>query len=225
MSTKNFGWIVGLAAGVAVVWIFSAQGLAGQDMTRARVEQPSGTEVATFAGGCFWCIEADLEKVDGVVAAISGFSGGSEKDPTYKEVAYGRTTHLETVQIFYDPKRLSYEKLVDSFFRLIDPTDASGSFVDRGPHYRSAIFYHSPEQKRVAEQAIATIKKLKIFDKKVATEIRSFKEFYPAENYHQDFYKKSEGRYRSYRSASGRDRFIKKTWRDVPPLVEASAGS
>lgn len=197
-----------VALAVLGLWSLSPGGLLAKDMTRAPVVQPEGTEVATFAGGCFWCVEASLEKVEGVVEVVSGYAGGKEKDPTYQDVSWGRTSHLETVQVFYDPKVTTYATLVDAFFRLIDPTDGGGSFVDRGPHYRSAVFYHSKSQERVARAAVAEIEKRKIFSAPVKTEIRPFEVFYPAENYHQDFYKKDPGRYYPYRKGSGRDPFI-----------------
>ncbi|MEO1170768.1 MAG: peptide-methionine (S)-S-oxide reductase MsrA [Myxococcota bacterium] len=221
---SKFAPFLVLAAFVAF-WAWAPGGLAAKDMKREAVVQPAGTEVATFAGGCFWCIEADFEKVDGVVAAVSGFSGGTETDPRYDDVARGKTSHIETVQIFYDPKKTSYAKLLDKFFKTIDPTDGTGSFYDRGPHYRPVVFAHSDAQAELARAAIAKIDSLKIFDKKVAVEVKSFERFYSAENYHQDFYKKSPGHYQRYRRGSGRDDFIKKHWTGVPPLVSEKAGS
>lgn len=214
-----------LVLGVFVAfWAWADGGLAAKDMTREAVVQPAGTEVATFAGGCFWCIEADFEKVEGVVAAVSGFAGGTEKDPRYDDVARGKTSHIETVQVFYDPKKTDYAKLLDKFFKTIDPTDGTGSFYDRGPHYRPVVFIHSEAQAKLVRSAIAQVNGLKIFTKPVAVEVQPFKVFYPAENYHQDFYKKSPGHYQRYRSGSGRDAFIERYWSDVPPLVTKSAG-
>ena len=178
-------------------------------------------QLATFAGGCFWCMEKPFEKLDGVSAVISGYTGGELKNPTYKQVASGASGHLEVVQIHFDPAKISFEKLVDTFFRQIDPTDAGGSFVDRGEQYSSAIFYHDDTQKAVAEKAIANLKAMKVFDKEIATKIRKLDVFYDAEDYHQDYYKKNPIRYRYYRHGSGRDKFINKAWKDVGTIIAA----
>ncbi len=175
---------------------------------------------ATFAGGCFWCVESDLEKVKGVIKAISGYSGGPEKNPTYKEVAYGRTGHVEAVQVLFDPDKTSYEKLLEVFFRHIDPTDDGGQFVDRGTQYRTAVFYHNDEQKNMAEKFIKRLGDSGRFEKMIVTPVRRYEEFYSAEEYHQDYYKKNPGHYKSYRSGSGRDQFIRKVWGDVKASVE-----
>lgn len=225
MRMKKLISVFWVALAVLGLWSLAPGGLLAKDMTREPVVQPEGTEVATLAGGCFWCVEASLEKLDGVVEVVSGYAGGNQKNPTYEDVSWGRTQHLEAVQVFYDPKKTSYAKVVDAFFRLIDPTDGGGSFVDRGAHYRSAVFYHSKAQEKVARAAVNAIEKRKIFDAPVVTEIRPFDAFYPAENYHQDFYEKSPGRYYPYRRGSGRDAFIEKHWKDVPPLVSATPGS
>ncbi len=171
-------------------------------------------KMATFAGGCFWCIESDMEKLPGVIEAISGYSGGQLKNPTYDQVSSGTTKHVEAVQVKYDDSKISYMDLLAEFWRVIDPTDATGSFVDRGYQYHSVIFYHDEKQK---EQAIATKKLLEasgIFQKPLVTEIRPLKNFYKAEEYHQDYYKKNPIRYKFYRYRSGRDQFIEKTWGD-----------
>lgn len=170
-------------------------------------------EKATFAGGCFWCVETAFENLKGVSSVISGYSGGQKVNPTYEEVSAGRTGHAESVQITYDPKKIKYEELLDVFWRNTDPTDAGGQFVDRGSQYRNAIFYHNESQKKAAEKSRDKLQKSKRFgDKKIVTEISGFKEFYPAEEYHQDFYKKDPARYHSYRAGSGRDQFIEKIW-------------
>ncbi|WED24720.1 peptide-methionine (R)-S-oxide reductase MsrB [Vibrio sp. JC009] len=166
------------------------------------------TEVATLAGGCFWCTESDLEKLDGVIDVVSGYSGGHLDNPTYKQVSSGKSGHIEVIQVSFDPKVLSYENVLDYFFRHIDPTDALGSFVDRGPQYRPAIFYHNEAQKELAIRFMKDIDDAEIFDKPLATELIEFKEFFPAEEYHQDYYKKSKLRYKYYRHASGRDQFL-----------------
>jgi peptide methionine sulfoxide reductase msrA/msrB len=170
------------------------------------------TEKATFAGGCFWCIEAAFEKLEGVSNVISGYTGGEEKDPSYKEVSYGRTKHLESVQMDYDPQEITYEELLDYYWRQFDPTDDGGSFVDRGYQYTSAIFYHNEEQKMLAEKSKQELEELKIFSKPIVTPIREAQIFYPAEEYHQDYYKKNPEHYNRYRSGSGRDQFIEKVW-------------
>jgi peptide methionine sulfoxide reductase msrA/msrB len=177
--------------------------------------EPGGkktTEVATFAGGCFWCTEADFEKVPGVVKVISGYSGGQKENPTYNEVSSGTTGHVETVQVYYDPGKVTYEGLLNSFWRHIDPTDPGGQFVDRGGQYRSVIFYHTEEQRRIAEKSKEALNKSGKFGKPVVTEIVPFKKFYAAEDYHQDYYKKNPLRYKYYRHASGRDQFTHQVW-------------
>ncbi len=179
---------------------------------------PKNLKTATFAGGCFWCIESDFEKVDGVVEAISGYAGGHRQDPTYREVSAGGTGHTEAVQVHYDPDKISYKKLLDVFWRHMDPTDAGGQFVDRGSQYRPAIFYHDAEQKRQAEEAKAELEKSGRFSKPIVTEIVPLAEFYTAEDYHQDYYKKNPLRYKLYRFGSGRDQFLQKKWGDEMKL-------
>jgi peptide methionine sulfoxide reductase msrA/msrB len=167
---------------------------------------------ATFAGGCFWCVESDFEKYDGVVEAISGYAGGQTQNPTYKEVSSGGTGHAEVVQIIYDPQKITYSELLDIFWRHVDPTDPNGQFVDRGSQYRPAIFYHDEEQKRLAEDSKRKLESSGRFDKSIETEIVPISEFYEAEDYHQDYYKKNPLRYKFYRLNSGRDQFLKKAW-------------
>lgn len=169
-------------------------------------------EKATFAGGCFWCMETPFEKIDGVKVVISGYTGGQKKNPTYEEVSAGVTGHLEAVEVTYDPAKVSYEKLLDLFWRQIDPTDPNGQFVDRGTQYRSAIFYHSAGQKAAAEKSKEALGKSGRFKKPVVTEILPAAVFYQAEDYHQDYYKKNPIRYKFYRFNSGRDQFLKKAW-------------
>jgi peptide methionine sulfoxide reductase msrA/msrB len=171
-------------------------------------------KTATFAGGCFWCIESDFEKVDGVIEAVSGYTGGEEPNPTYKQVASGGTSHTEAVQITYDPDKITYKELLDVLWRHMDPTDAAGQFVDRGSQYRPAIFYHNEEQKRIAEESRAELDKSGRFSKPIATEIVPLTQFYPAEEYHQDYYSKNPLRYKMYRYGSGRDQFLKSKWGD-----------
>lgn len=182
-----------------------------------KIKQPMGrstqmTKTAVFAGGCFWCTESDFEKVDGVIEAISGYTGGDERNPTYERVSSGKTGHIESVKVIYDPAVISYEGLLEVFWRHIDPTDPSGQFVDKGPQYRSAIFYADDEEKRLAESTKKKIASSGRFDKPIATEIIPLGPFYPAEEYHQNYHKKNPIRYKWYRSGSGRDRFLKKIW-------------
>jgi methionine-S-sulfoxide reductase len=169
-------------------------------------------ETAIFAGGCFWCMESPFEKNSGVKEVISGYTGGLKDNPTYEEVSAGTTGHLEAIQIIYDPKKISYAQLLAIFWRQIDPTDPDGQFVDRGKQYRSAIFYKSKEEKALAEKSKQDLEKSKRFNLPIVTEIISATKFYPAEEYHQDYYKKNPVRYNYYRYGSGRDQFLKKVW-------------
>lgn len=178
--------------------------------------QPQNTRIAVFAGGCFWCTESDFEKVEGVIEAISGYSGGHVVDPSYKQVSAGGTGHTEAVKVIYDPAKIDYEGLLDIFWRSIEPTDGGGQFVDRGSQYRSAIFYADKQQQDLAESSKEKLAASGIFDQPIVTEIVPLEIFYEAEEYHQDYYKKSPLRYKWYRSGSGRDRFLEKVWADRP---------
>jgi len=173
------------------------------------------TTSAVFAGGCFWCTESDFEKVEGVIEVISGYTGGRVKKPTYKQVSAGGTGHIESVKVIYDPSKVSYEQLLDYFWQHVDPTDPGGQFVDRGSQYRSAIFYANDTEKRLAEKSKQRLAASEMFDKPIVTDILSLGEFYPAEDYHQNYYKKNPIRYHYYRYGSGRDQFLKKNWADV----------
>jgi len=172
----------------------------------------SKKEIATFAGGCFWCMEPPFENLPGVYQVISGYTGGTKKNPTYEEVCSQNTGHIEAIQITFDPEKVSYEKLLEVFWRNIDPTDSEGQFVDKGPSYVSKIFYHNEVQKQKAEKSKEELEKSKKFKKPIVTPIVAAMEFYPAEDYHQDYYKKSTLRYKFYRLNSGRDQFLEKTW-------------
>lgn len=172
-------------------------------------------EIATFAGGCFWCTESDFEKVNGVKEVISGYTGGHKENPTYEEVSIGGTGHAEVVQVHYDPSVVTYKELLDVFWKHVNPTDAGGQFVDRGSQYRSEIFYHTEEQKKEAESSKKALEKSMVFDKPIVTPITKFEKFYPAEEYHQDYYKKNSNRYTYYRWGSGRDKFLEKTWKEA----------
>lgn len=169
---------------------------------------------ATFAGGCFWCMEAPFESLDGVIDVISGYSGGDEDNPSYKDVSSGETGHLEAVQVIYNPEIISYAELLDIYWKQFDPTDAGGSFYDRGPQYESAIFYHDNLQKQLAEQSRDLLNKSGIFKKPIVTRILKYKNFFAAEQYHQDYYKKNPVHYKNYRKGSGRDAFIMGVWGD-----------
>jgi peptide methionine sulfoxide reductase msrA/msrB len=181
---------------------------------------PKNTRTAVFAGGCFWCTESDFEKIDGVIDAISGYTGGREKNPTYKQVSAGGTGHVEAVKVLYDPDITDYESLLEVFWRSIDPTDAGGQFVDRGSQYRSAIFYGDGHQQEQAEASKAKLAASDIFDQPVVTEILPLGEFYNAEDYHQNYHDKNPIRYGWYRSRSGRDQFLKKVWADRPMMIK-----
>jgi peptide-methionine (S)-S-oxide reductase len=170
------------------------------------------TSVATFAGGCFWCMEGPFDKLEGVISTTSGYTGGHTENPTYKQTSTGRTGHTEAVQIVYHPEQVSYEKLLDVFWHNIDPTTADQQFCDRGSQYRSEIFYHDDEQKQLAETSKAALNKNKPFSEPVVTQISKASIFYAAEDYHQDYYKKNPIRYRYYRHGCGRDKRLEQLW-------------
>lgn len=173
---------------------------------------PAGLERATFAGGCFWCMEPPFDAVAGVVSTTSGYTGGSEERPTYDQVSSGRTGHAEAVEVVYEPSKVSYEELLEVFWRNIDPTVEDRQFCDWGSQYRTAIFVHDAEQRRAAEASKAQIEKTKTFDGPILTPIEEAGPFYPAEKYHQDFYEKNPVRYESYRSGCGRDARLRELW-------------
>jgi peptide methionine sulfoxide reductase msrA/msrB len=174
------------------------------------VSAETAREKATFAGGCFWCMQPPFEKLDGVLQVVSGYTGGTGANPTYED--YAHKGHIEAVQITYDPSKISYSQLLDAFWRQIDPTDPRGQFVDRGPQYRSAIFFHNEEQKELAEKSKEALGKSGKFDKPIVTEIIKASAFHKAEDYHQDYHKKNPIRYKYYRFNSGRDQFLDKVW-------------
>ncbi|MGL1902389.1 MAG: peptide-methionine (R)-S-oxide reductase MsrB [Fibrobacterales bacterium] len=167
---------------------------------------------ATFAGGCFWCIESVFDELEGVESSISGYAGGTEQNPTYSQVSSGATSHTEVVRVYFDSTIVTYNQLVEFFWRQYDPTDAGGSFYDRGTQYRPGIFYHTSHQKQIAEKSMAQLSEYNPFPKPIATELTQVGEFWPAEEYHQDYYKKSPDHYYRYRTGSGRDAFIAKYW-------------
>lgn len=169
-------------------------------------------EVAVFAGGCFWCMVTPFDRMEGVREVVSGYTGGTLENPSYEDVTSGTSGHLEAVSIRFDPSKISYEKLLEIFWKQIDPTDAGGQFVDRGTQYRTAIFYQNETQKRLAERSREELARSGRFDRPIVTEILPAARFYPAEDYHQDYYKKNAQRYKYYRHFSGRDLFLGKTW-------------
>jgi peptide-methionine (S)-S-oxide reductase len=170
------------------------------------------TEKATFAGGCFWCTEEAFEKVPGVIEAVSGYTGGKVKNPSYEQVSTGRTGHTEAVQVTFDPAKVSYDKLLDVFWLNHDPTVKDRQFCDAGSQYRPEIFYHSEEQKRLAEASKAKWEKAKPFRQPIVTPITAASEFYPAEDYHQDYYKKNPVQYRFYVTGCGRYARLDQLW-------------
>lgn len=167
---------------------------------------------ATLAGGCFWCMQPPFDTLDGVMSTISGYAGGMEKDPSYEQVASGQTGHAEVIQITYDSRIVSYKEILEVYWQQIDPTSANRQFVDVGPQYRSAIFYHDDEQRQIAEQSKQQLQESGVFSKPIVTEIKEMTEFYPAEDYHQDYYQLNPQRYKFYRYNSGRDQFLENVW-------------
>ena len=201
-----------------LLFIFS---LSAEALLSSAIEKSTGPitiQTATLAGGCFWCVEADLESLPGVQKVISGYTGGHTTNPSYKKVSAGGTGHLESVQVLFDAAQISYSELLTVFWQKINPLDAGGQFVDRGKSYTTAIFYHTEEQK---QQALKSKKEMEskgpFKGKKIVTSIRPFTVFYRAEAYHQDYYKKNPVRYKFYRFRSGRDSFLKKIWDDFSP--------
>jgi len=192
----------------SVVILSIANISSGADMPKA------GTETAIFAGGCFWCMEGPYDKLDGVISTTSGYTGGHKANPTYKEVSSGATGHTEAIEIVYDPQKVSYTKLLEVFWRNIDPTTPDRQFCDHGSQYRSGIFYINEEQKKLSIESEAVLAKTKSFKEPIVTEITAATKFYPAEEYHQDYYRKNPIRYKYYRYNCGRDRRLNELWGD-----------
>jgi peptide-methionine (S)-S-oxide reductase len=204
-----------LFALLLVASVHSASGALAAPAPAGKAAEPSAPrspEHATFALGCFWCGEATFEGRDGVISVTSGYTGGTKKNPTYEEVGTGTTGHYESIDVLFDPKRTSYAKLLDIFWHNIDPTQSDGQFCDRGPEYRSVIFYHGDEQRRLALETERQIQASGRLKKPIVTQIVPASTFYPAEDYHQDFYKKNPERYHEYREGCGRDARLKELW-------------
>jgi peptide-methionine (S)-S-oxide reductase len=199
-----------LAGAVALLAAFAAA-------AQAPKAPPAGTAVATFAGGCFWCMEPPYDKQEGVVSTTSGYMGGTVKDPTYQDVSAGGTGHAEVVQVVYDPKKVSYEKLLEIFWHNVDPTVKDRQFCDVGTQYRTAIFVHTDEQRQLAEKSKALLAMTKPFKDPIVTPVVAATEFWPAEEYHQDYYVKNPLRYNYYRTGCGRDARLKALWGAAAP--------
>jgi len=212
----------GLIAGVSIAGAIAGAVVLAQDPPR---DAGQGAQEATtpeqasaiFAGGCFWCMEPPYDKLDGVISTTSGYIGGSVPNPTYEQVSAGGTGHTEAVRVVYDPAKIGYQQLVDVFWVNIDPTQADGQFCDHGDQYRSAIFYANGEQQQVAEQSLADLERTKPFEGEIVTEIAPATVFYPAEDYHQDYYQKNPLRYKYYYWACGRQQRLTEVWGDLAP--------
>jgi len=202
-----------LSAALAVATLLVGAGAAPESDT-ATTEAKESSAIATFAGGCFWCMEPPFDALDGVISTTSGYTGGHQQNPTYKEVSRGGTGHTEALQIVYDPKQVSYAELLDVYWHNIDPTDPHGQFCDKGDQYRSEIFYHDDEQQKLADQSKAALVELKRFTGDVVTGVTAATVFYPAEDYHQDYYRKNPVHYNRYRLGCGRDHRLKDLWGD-----------
>lgn len=203
---------VGIALISVLLVVFSALFQGQVESESSVLPDNDSTRKAVFAGGCFWCMEPPFEKMDGVKEAVSGFMGGESKNPEYKAVARGQTDHREVVQVHYDPTVVDYKELLETYWRQINPTDPSGQFVDRGQQYATEIYYYTARQKKLAKRSRKILENSGIFDGSIVTPISEAKEFYPADEYHQDYYKDSSWRYQFYRAGSGRDEFLESTW-------------
>ncbi|MEO7728157.1 MAG: peptide-methionine (S)-S-oxide reductase MsrA [Burkholderiales bacterium] len=202
-----------------LIYALTAALLLNSVAAHAQTAKPAatvGSAKATFAGGCFWCMEHPFDVLPGVISTTSGYIGGQKKNPTYEEVSSGRTGHAEAVQVVFDPKKVTYDKLLDVFWHNIDPTVKDGQFCDHGTQYRSGIFYHDDLQRQQAEASKAGIDRSKTFSGPIFTEITRAAEFYPAEDYHQDYYMKNPLRYKYYRAGCGRDNRLKQLWGKAP---------
>lgn len=199
---------------MALLALISAAPSSAQNVSKKQPAAAPKFEKATFAGGCFWCMQPPFDYAKGVVSTVVGYTGGKEKNPTYKQVSSGSTGHRESVQVTFDPAQISYDQLLDIFWRSFNPTQADGQFADIGPQYRAAVFYHSEEQKRLAEQSKGRLAKSGKFKKPIVTEILPASTFWPAEEYHQKYYLKDPADYNRYKVASGRAGFLHSVWGD-----------
>ncbi|MGI9470011.1 MAG: peptide-methionine (S)-S-oxide reductase MsrA [Rubripirellula sp.] len=204
---SRYQWLFLILGAIVIPWA-----LMQADEPEPQASEPAGSElaVATFAGGCFWCMEPPFDKMDGVVSTTSGYTGGRTGDPSYEQVKTGRTGHIESMQVKYDPTRVSFEQLVSLFWHNVDPTQANGQFCDNGNQYRTAIFFHDDTQRMVAEETKKSV--ANELGKRIATEILKAETFYPAEDYHQDYYKKNPTKYKFYRWKCGRDARLAAVW-------------
>jgi peptide-methionine (S)-S-oxide reductase len=202
-------------AKVSLVLLYFAAAAVSAQMAKLPLTPP-GAAVATFAGGCFWCMEQPFDKIDGVLATTSGYTGGTKQNPTYQQVSSGTTGHAEAVQVLYDPKKVSYEKLLEVFWHNIDPTVTDRQFCDVGNQYRTAIFVQDEKQRAAAETSKAALEKSRPFKEPIVTPIVTATEFWPAEEYHQDYDKKNPIRYSYYRTGCGRDARLKQLWGAAP---------
>jgi peptide methionine sulfoxide reductase msrA/msrB len=219
------GWEVLHSVWIRVIIVVAVSFMTLIDSTAMEADDmKSSYKKATFAGGCFWCMEDPFDRQPGVVNVVSGYTGGQTKDPTYEEVCSGQTGHMEAIEVTYDPAKVSYERLVDIFWQQIDPTDAGGQFADRGSQYQTAIFYHDEQQKQWAQESKRNLEQSGRFDRPIVTLIRPVEIFYPAENHHQDYYQKCPLKYKLYKAGSGREQFIKKTWGSSQPQEPRTTG-
>jgi peptide-methionine (S)-S-oxide reductase len=202
----------GLVKSLVACAVVAAAAVAG---IAAAADAPR-TEVATFAGGCFWCMQPPFDAIDGVLSTLVGYTGGEVANPTYEQVSAGGTGHAESIQVVFDPSKVSYQQLLDVFWHNIDPTTKDRQFCDRGHQYRSAIFYHSEEQRQEAERSKAELERTKPFAGDIVTEIVAAGPFYPAEKYHQEYYRKNPLRYKYYRFSCGRDGRLEELWGKAP---------
>jgi peptide-methionine (S)-S-oxide reductase len=208
MSAASIGLMRSMRRGAIAALLV----LGGTAWAQSAPSAPGATAIATFAGGCFWCVESDFDKLPGVLSTTSGYTGGKVANPSYEQVSSKTTGHAESVEIAYNPKRISYEQLLNHFWHSIDPTTKDRQFCDVGSPYRTAIFVHGAAQRRAAEASLAELQKTKPFKEPIVTQIVDAGPFYPAEAYHQDYYKKNPVRYHYYRSACGRDARLEQLW-------------
>ena len=204
-------------------WFGGTRMTSPKDKKFVITDQLKSFSTATLAGGCFWCMEQPYETLDGVQEVVSGYSGGNEVDPSYKDVAYGRTGHREAVQIFYDPKLISFREIIDHYWKQVNPTDSGGQFADRGFHYSQAIYYNSQEEKNIIKSSNKSLEESKRFSSPIVVDILPLKNFYPAEEYHQDYYQKNPQHYNRYKKGSGREAFLESTWSNRSPAPDNDA--